>query len=78
MGSSSTLWPRLTMLAREAEKIARDREAQSERLRDQAMRMKRTERMADGARRQHREAVGKHGFKLYLETLTDPDDASLP
>ncbi len=69
---------RLRALAKEADRVAREREAQSRRLTEAGLTMKRTERMTERLRRQYLEQLGKRGFAELLDTLAGGDDASLP
>jgi hypothetical protein len=69
---------RLTLLAREADRVARAREVQERRLREEGLRLKRFERATGRADRAYREALRKRGFQSILDALAKPDDASLP
>lgn len=69
---------RLAALARDADRLKREREAQNQRLTEAGLKMKRTERMGRRLRRDSRKEAEKRGFAELLETLVKPDDASLP
>ena len=69
---------RLTALAREAERINRARDAQSRRLAEEGLRLKRVERMTERVRRAHLRQLTRRGFDDLLEALLKPDDASFP
>lgn len=69
---------RLALLARQADRLAADREAQSRRLTEAGLEMKRTERLTGKAQREYRERLGKRDFQDLLEVLVKGDDASLP
>jgi len=68
---------RLRVLAREAERVARAREAQHERVLHEAMRLKRTERMAEIVDRAHKAGERRRGFQDLLESIVR-NDASFP
>jgi hypothetical protein len=67
---------RLAALAREAERLGREREAQSLRLTEAGLTMKRTERMTERLRREYLEQLGKRGFAELLDVLARREDAS--
>jgi phosphoenolpyruvate synthase/pyruvate phosphate dikinase len=69
---------RLNALARETDRVNQARVAQNQRLVEEGLRLKRTERMSAGARREYRELLKKHGFETLLQTLAGIDKASLP
>lgn len=69
---------RLTALAREAERLERARRVMEEQLSDEALKLKRTERMTDRVRREHALGRDKRLFQDLLETLARTRDASLP
>ena len=70
---------RLKALAREADRLKHEQAAQSRRLTEAGLLLRRTERMTDKVRREYLKELGKRGFGDFLDTLarTD-DDASLP
>ncbi len=69
---------RLNALARETERVNRARIAQNQRLVEEGLRLKRTERMSAAARRQYLEALKKDGFEGLLQMLATIDKASPP
>ena len=69
---------RLKALAREAERLERARRVMEEQLSDQALKLKRTERMTDRVRREDQLGRDKRLFQDLLETLAKTRDASLP
>ena len=69
---------RLKALAREAERLERARRVMEEQLSQQALKLKRTERMTDRVRREDRHGRDKRLFQDLLETLAKARDASLP
>jgi hypothetical protein len=69
---------RLNALARETDRVNRARIAQNQRLVEEGLRLKRTERMSTAARRQYQEALKKHGFENLLQLLAAIDKASPP
>ena len=69
---------RLKALAREAERLERARRVMEEQLSEQALKLKRTERMTDRVRREDQLGRDKRLFQDLLETLAKTRDASLP
>jgi len=69
---------RLSALARETDRVNQARNAQFRRLVEEGLRLKRTERMTAGVRRDYRTSQSKQGFENLLETLARTDNASLP
>lgn len=69
---------RLTALAREAERLERVRRAMEQQLSQEALQLKRTERMTDRVRREHARGLDKRLFHDLLETLAKVRKASLP
>ncbi len=69
---------RLTILARENDRLARAREAQHRRLLEEGLRLKRFERATGKAHRNRQELERKRGFQAILDALSTADDASLP
>ncbi len=69
---------RLKALSREAERLERARRVVEEHLSEQALKLKRTERMTDRVRREHQTGRDKRVFQDLLETLSKARDASFP
>lgn len=69
---------RLAVLAREAERLERLRRTMEEQLSEEALQLKRTERMTDRVRREHERGRDKRLFQDLLETLAKARKASLP
>lgn len=69
---------RLKKLAVEAERVERRREEEARILREEGLRLKRTERMTGRLRREVRDGEGKRGFADLVDTLVKNVDASLP
>lgn len=69
---------RLTLLAREADKLKQEQEAQTRRLTEAGLMLRRTERMTERVRREYLKQLGKRTFGDFLDTLGKDDDASLP
>ena len=69
---------RLKALSREAERLERARRVVEEQLSEQALKLKRTERMTDRVRREHQAGRDKRLFQDLLETLAKTRDASFP
>lgn len=69
---------RLKKLAIEAERVERRREEEARILREEGLRLKRTERMTGRLRREVRDGEGKRGFADLVDTLVKNVDASLP
>jgi len=69
---------RLTALAREADRIERARRVMEQTLSEEALKLKRTERMTDRVRREHASGRDKRLFQDLLENLAKARDASLP
>lgn len=69
---------RLKALSREAERLERARRLVEEHLSEQAIKLKRTERMTDRVRREHQLGRDKRLFQDLLETLAKARDASFP
>lgn len=69
---------RLALLAREAERLERLRRTMEEQLSEEALQLKRTERMTDRVRREHARGRDKRLFQDLLETLAKARKASLP
>jgi hypothetical protein len=69
---------RLTILARETDRLARAREAQHRRLTEEGLRLKRFERATGKAHRHSQELGRRRGFQAILDALSTTDDASLP
>jgi hypothetical protein len=67
---------RLTALAREAGAVNLAQEAQSRRVLEEALRLKRSERITGKLSRQHRTAVEKKVFEDILDGIARRDDAS--
>jgi len=66
----------LRRLAAETERVAGAREAQRRRVHDEAMRLKRTERVEKRLVRSEREAEEKRDLQAFLEGLANKSDAS--
>ncbi len=69
---------RLKALARDAERLERARRVVEAQLSEQALQLKRTERMTDRVRREDQLGRDKRLFQDLLETLAKARDASLP
>ena len=69
---------RLNALAKESERVSRAREAQSRRLSEEGLRLRRTERITERVRREYLKSLGKRGFEELLDLIAGKDDASLP
>ena len=69
---------RLNRLAVEADKITRAEIAQQKRVREEALRLKRAERMAGRLDLVARRNLEKRGFRDLLEGIGRDKDASLP
>lgn len=69
---------RLAVLAREAERLERLRRTMEQQLSEEALQLKRTERMTDRVRREHARSRDKRLFQDLLETLAKARKASLP
>ena len=69
---------RLAVLAREAERLERLRRTMEQQLSEEALQLKRTERMTDRVRREHARGRDKRLFQDLLETLAKARKASLP
>ncbi len=69
---------RLTALARDAERLERTRRVMEQKLSEEGLKLKRTERMTDRVRREHQRGHDKRLFQDLLETLAKARDASLP
>ena len=69
---------RLTLLAREGNRLARAREAQQRRLLEEGLRLKRFERATGRAQAIGREFARRKGFQAMLDALASVEDASLP
>lgn len=66
----------LRRLAAETERVVGAREAQRRRVHDEAMRLKRTERVEKRLERSEREAEEKRDLQAFLEGLANKSDAS--
>ncbi len=69
---------RLSVLAREAERLERLRRTMEQQLSEEALQLKLTERMTDRVRREHAHGRDKRLFQDLLETLAKARKASLP
>ena len=69
---------RLAALARETDRVSREREEQVRQLFAEALRLGRTERMTETLRRQHAEDLWKRSFRDILESVGRKRDASFP
>ena len=69
---------RLSVLAREADRLERLRRTMEQQLSEEALQLKRTERMTDRVRREHARGRDKRLFQDLLETLAKARKASLP
>lgn len=69
---------RLNALARETDRVNRALDAQTKRLFEEGLSLRRTERMTDKVRRDYLKGAWKRGFEDLLQTIADKDDASLP
>lgn len=75
----SAMARRLKALAGEEERTRAAREAQADRVLDEAKRLKRTERLVDRVEIEHRREAEKHELQRLIEGLgARPRDASLP
>jgi hypothetical protein len=68
---------RLNEIAREADRLNREREEQHQRLLEEGLRLKRYERMGEKARGEYMERDRKRGFQALLDAIGGRDDASL-
>ena len=69
---------RLTALARDAERLERARRVMEQKLSEEGLKLKRTEKMTDRVRRDYVHGRDKRLFQDLLETLAKARDASLP
>lgn len=69
---------RLAVLARETDRVSREREEQVRQLFAEALRLGRTERVTEKLRRQHAEDLWKRSFRDILESVGRKRDASFP
>lgn len=69
---------RLAVLARETDRVSRERDEQVRQLFAEALRLGRTERVTEKLRRQHAEDLWKRSFRDILESVGRKRDASFP